>query len=165
MRKGAKMNYTRNHDPNFYEEYQAIANCGSFAFQVEEWYAPDDYFEDDNGICIEAWIEEGLEEGCSEYDLADGLAEILANYILLDFEDVRYLMWPSELQENEELIAFRTFVDDSCNWDFHFKVYRNGLWQEKCGSDPVRFCDEWDWNNGLLDYISCTFYFARKLES
>ena len=159
------MNYTRNSNPNFYEEHQSVANCGSFAFQIEEWYSPEIYFDEDQDMCVEDWIEQGFESGCDEYDLSDGFAEILANYVLKDFEDVRYLLWPEELESNEELIAFRTFVDMDCNWDFHFKVYRNGFWQEKCGSDPVRFCEEDDWNNGLTEYISCTFYFARKLEN
>ena len=66
---------------------------------------------------------------------------------------------------DEELIAFRAFVNEDCNWDFHFKVLRNGLWQEKCGSDPVRFCEEDDWHNGLVEYISYTSYFAKKLAS
>lgn len=165
MRKGDYMNYTRNHNPNFYEENRSVANCGSFAFQVEEWYSPDECFEDDQGIYVEEWIEQGFASGSDKFDLADNFAEILASYILNDFEDVRYLFWPSEVQDDEELIAFRTFIDEDGNWDFHFKVYRNGLWQEKCGSDPVRFCDEWDWNNGLTEYISYTLYFARKLEN
>lgn len=159
------MNYTRNHNPNYYEECQHYANCGSFAFQIEEWYSPDEYFEDNEGICVENWICEGLESGCDEFDLSDGLAEILTNYILNDFDDVRYMWSPAELQDNEELIAFRTFVDSDYNWDFHFKVFRDGRWQEKCGSDPIRFCDEWDWNNGALEYISSTYYFARNLAS
>lgn len=158
------MNYTRNHNPNYYEENQGCSNCGSFAFQIEEWYSPDEYFEENEGICIEEWIQEGFDNGYDEYDLSDWLAEILTSYILSDFNDIHNIWGPGQVDNNEELIAFRTFVNIEGNWDFHFKVYRDGLWQEKCGSDPVRFCDEWDWNNGLLDYISHTVYFARKLE-
>ena len=157
------MDYTRNYNPNYYEENQHYANCGSFVFQIEEWYSPDEYFENNFGQCIGEWIEQGLEDGCDEWDLSDGLAEIFIDYILMDFDDVRYMWSPAELQDDEELIAFRTYVCDDCNWDFHFKVFRDGHWQEKCGGDPVRFCDEWDWHNGLVDYISSTFYFARKV--
>lgn len=159
------MNYTQNHDPNYYEKHQGSSNCGSFAFQIEEWYSPDEYFEDIQGQSIEEWIERGLEVGYDEWELSDLLADLLSDYVLMDFEDVRYLWSPAEVQDNEELIAFRAFVSDDCNWDFHFKVLRDGLWQEKCGSDPVRFCSEDDWHNGLMDYNSYTVYFARKLAS
>ena len=165
MRKGAKMNYTRNHNPHYYEECQDFANCGSFAFNIEEWYSPDDYFEDDMGETVEQWIDHCIWNGWDEYDMSDEFAGILVNYILNDFDDVRYLVWEGEIQPDEELIAFRTFVDTEGNWDFHFKVFRDGLWLEKCGSDPLRFCEESDWNNGILEYISQTVYFARKLES
>ena len=159
------MNYTPNHNPKFYDENPKRANCGSFAFNIEEWYCPDVYFEHDIGIDIDSWIEQGFATGADEWELADDLASILSKYILSDFKDVRLLYNPSYIQPGEELIAFRTFVDEDFNWDFHFKVLRNGLWQEKCGSDPVRFCEEDDWHNGLLDYISYTFYFAKKLAS
>lgn len=159
------MDYTRNYDPHYYEEHQGCSNCGSFAFQVEEWYSPDEYFEDNEGVCIEAWIEHGFEFGWNSFDLSDELAGILISYVLDDFEDVRYLINPADIEADEELVAFRTFVDEDTNWDFHFKVLRDGLWQEKCGSDPVRFCEEDDWHNGLMEYISETSYFARKIAS
>ena len=95
--------------------------------------------------------------------MSDEFAGILVNYILNDFDDVRYIVQISELEQNEELIAFRTFVTTDGNWDFHFKVLRNGMWLEKCGSDPTRFCEKDDWHNGLMEYISYTSYFARKL--
>lgn len=159
------MNYTQNHDPNYYEKHQDSSNCGSFAFQIEEWYSPDEYFEDIQGQSIEEWIERGLEVGYDEWELSDLLADLLSDYVLMDFEDVHYLWSPAEVQDNEELIAFRAFVSDDCNWDFHFKVFRDGIWQEKCGSDPVRFCSEDDWHNGIMDYNSYTVYFAKKLAS
>ena len=157
------MEYTRNYNPNFYEEKQRSANCGSFAFQIKEWYSPDKYFEDDCWQTVEEWIEEGFEFGHDEFDLSETLANIFIDYVLADFEDVRYLWSPDDVRSDEELIAFRTFVDSDCNWDFHFKVFRDGRWQEKCGGNPVRFCDEWDWHNGILNYISSTFYLARKV--
>ena len=165
MRKGAKMNYTQNHDPNYYEENRNISNCGSFAFQIKEWYSPDGEFENEMGYDIDEWVEQGIHEGFDEWEMSDGLANALTEYILSDFDDVRYLINPSDVQPDEELIAFRTFVTNDFNWDFHFKVLRNGLWQEKCGSDPVRFCEEDDWHNGLMEYISYTSYFAKKLAS
>ena len=122
------MTYTRNHDPNYFEECQSFANCGSFAFIVEEWYSPDEYFEDDMGQTIEQWIDRCVWNGWDVYDMSNEFAGILVNYILNDFDDVRYLIWEGEIQPDEELIAVRTFVDTEGDWDFHFKVFRDGLW-------------------------------------
>lgn len=158
MRKGAKMNYTKNNDPNYYEKHQGSSNCGSFAFQIEEWYSPDEGFD------VEEWIDCGYNGGWDDYELADSFVEQLIPVILDDFDNVRFIFSKAELESNEELIAFRTWVEEG-NWDFHFKVLRDGLWQEKCGSDPVRFCSEDDWHNGIMDYNSYTVYFARKLAS
>ncbi len=152
------MNYTKNYNPHYYDENQRWSNCGSFAFQIEEWYSPSEDFD------VEEWIEEGYKCGCDDYDLADSFVEQLVPIILNDFDDVRFIVNEDELKSDEELIAFRTWVEEG-NWDFHFKVLRDGLWQEKCGSDPVRFCSEDDWHNGLMDYNSYTVYFARKLAS
>ena len=127
------MNYTQNHDPNYYEKHQGSSNCGSFAFQIKEWYSPDEEFENEMGYDIDEWVEQGIKNGWDEWDMSDWLANTLVEYILSE--------------------------------DFHFKVLRNGLWQEKCGSDPVRFCEEDDWHNGLVEYISYTSYFAKKLAS
>ena len=157
------MEYTKNTNPHYYEENQNCSNCGSFAFQIEEWYSPDEYFEEDMGVSVEEWIDNRIWNGWDEYDMSDEFAGILVNYILNDFDDVRYIVQISELEQNEELIAFRTFVTTDGNWDFHFKVLRNGMWLEKCGSDPTRFCEKDDWHNGLMEYISYTSYFARKL--
>ena len=159
------MEYTRNYNPNYYEECQHYANCGSFAFQIEEWYSPDEDFENNIGLTIDEWIEQGKDNGWDEYDMSDWFTEMLTDCILNDFEDVRCIDCASELEPNEELILFRTFIDYDNNWDFHFKVLRNGMWLEKCGGDPVRFCDKDDWHNGCMEYTSIIVYFARKLES
>ena len=159
------MEYTRNHNPNYFDECQRFANCGSFAFNIEEWYSPDEYFEEDTGYCVEEWIDHCVWNGWDEYDMSDAFADMLVKYILLDFDDVRTVSYAADVKSNEELIAFRTFVTCEGGWDFHFKVLRDGMWLEKCGVDPVRFCEKDDWHNGLMEYISTTIYFARKLES
>ena len=98
------MEYTKNTNPHYYEENQNCSNCGSFAFQIEEWSLLDEYFEEDMGVSVEEWIDNCIWNGCDE-----------------------------------------------------------GMWLEKCGSDPTRFCEKDDWHNGLMEYISYTSYFARKL--
>ncbi len=155
------MEYTRNSNPNFYKENQTMSNCGSFAFNIEEWYSPDTDFIDDYGD-IEEWISTNLQYS-DEWEVSDLFAHMLAEYILRDFSDVRYLICADEIEPNEELIAFRTFVNEDEMWDFHFKVFRNGEWQEKCGSGPVKFCEEDEWQTGVNSYISETLYFAKLI--
>ena len=38
------MLFSPNHDPNYFEEHSFLTNCGSFAFNIQEWYSPDDRF-------------------------------------------------------------------------------------------------------------------------
>ena len=42
------MLFSPNHDPNYFEEHSFLTNCGSFAFNVQEWYSPDDSFDEDD---------------------------------------------------------------------------------------------------------------------
>ena len=156
------MKYTRNSDPNFYETH--LTNCGSFALSIEEWYSPDetlsekfdgldDYFIDVEDMC-----------GGDVMDMSEVFATDLAEVILDDFTDLEYLPY-IEVEEVEGLIAFRAFFDGSDWWDFHFKVFRDGRWQEKNGRDPVHDCELEDWTYGPLDYVSRTFYFLPKQAS
>ena len=59
------MDYKRNSDPAYYDEYSNYANCGSFALNLQGWYDPEIYFEDIHGY-IGAWMEETECEGWSD---------------------------------------------------------------------------------------------------
>jgi len=159
------MGYTRNYNPNYFEECEGSTNCGSFAFNIEEWYSPDKYFEEDFYCCVDEWIDHCIRNGWDEQGISNAFVDILVKYILLDFDDIRIVSYAADVKSNEELIAFRTFVNSEGNWDFHFKVLRDYVWLEKCGSKPVRFCEKDDWHNGFIEYNSPTVYFARKLEN
>ena len=70
-----------------------------------------------------------------------------------------------EPKQNEELISFATFAyyseeEGDSNYDFHFKVFRDGKWMEKNGWGPVHECSEWDWG----DYISDVYYLIHKIK-
>jgi hypothetical protein len=161
------MEYTKNTNPHYYEENEAYSNCGSFAFNVEEWYDPESDFEIDVGY-VGDWIVEMVDNGFSCDEVADIYAEKLAESVLNDFfGEVREILFPWQVKDNEELIAFRGYCryetneDSYPDYDFHFKVFRNGIWQEKCGRHPVKFCTEDDWTYMTRTYNSYTIYFAH----
>ena len=154
------MKYTRNYNPDFYTIYSDETNCGSFALNIEEWYSPDDIFMGRDAI--ESWIMDRCNEGLSEEESSDLYAQIVLKQIFEDFPDVRSV-YPWEVEDDEELIAFRAFVDYTCDWDFHFKVLRDGRWQEKCGDSEVRDCKEYDWDYNYFSYTSETYYLAKKI--
>lgn len=163
------MEYTKNTNPNFYEENECSSNCGSFAFNVEEWYDPEQDFILDVGY-IDEWMIEMVESGYNCDEVADMYAESLAESVMRDFEgEVREVFYPAEVEPNEELIAFRGYCryesgeDWVPDYDFHFKVLRDGIWQEKCGHYPVKFCTEDDWTYMTRTYNSETIYFAHQI--
>ena len=160
------MYYTRNSNLNYYIEHCEQANCGSFALRINEWYDLDTPFENHVGMSIESWIKQGAcEDNLSDNEMSDLYAAILVGRILDDFEEeVRLLNSSSEVKSDEELVAFRAYIhyyddEDWKDWDYHFKVYRDGEWQEKNGDCEVHSCEEDDWG----DYISDTYYFAKIL--
>lgn len=161
------MEYTKNTDPHYFETNQDASNCGSFAFNIEEWYAPEEDFLDSVGYMTD-WIIDMLDNDYSIDELADIYTEALVTRILSDFgSDIRPVDLYDEIDSDEELVALRGWCyfddDDWAEWDFHFKVLRDGLWQEKCGSGPVRFCLEDEWSYGFRTYNSETFYFAHRV--
>lgn len=161
------MEYTKNLNPAYFEEFPTEANCGSFAFNIEEWYNPEKHFIASVGN-IDKWIQEMYESGYSLDELANIYVEDLVGQVLEDFHlEIRLITRFSEVQSNEEVIALRAWCyyseDDWSDWDFHFKVLRDGIWQEKCGCESVRFCLRDEWSYGTRTYNSETVYFAHRV--
>ena len=153
--------YTRNSDPQYYATHHT--NCGSFALSIKEWDSPDAVFINEYGE-VEEWIDELYKMGLNDFDISDEFSWRLVDIILDDFHDLMYRSYcdPSELKPGEELIAFRTVCEDNGLWDFHFKVFRDGHWQEKMGDEEIQNCSINDWSNGFFSYISTTHYFIKK---
>ena len=158
------MNYTRNSDPTYYESNCSHTNCGSYALRLKEWYDPEDYFEKKLGF-INVWIEDQSAAGYSDEEISDMYSEILVEGMLKEFEgELRICDGAPPKSDKEELIAFSTwcyndFEHDYTDYDFHFKVYRDGKWSEKCGNTKVRDCTKEDW--GM--YISPPIYMYHKI--
>lgn len=159
------MNYTRNSDIKYYEENPYATNCGSYALRLNEWYELDYLFEDVMGEYIDEWIIRKNEEGWSDFEISCEYENILVDCMLNEFEDELELACFSEppKSDNVELIAFNTFCyyndNGSVDFDYHFKVFRDGVWKEKCGTGPVVECGEDDWG----DYIADTIYMYHKI--
>ena len=160
------VNYKRNSDPNYYKDYSFKANCGSYAFNLQGWYDPEAYIEKKFDCEIYDFISDLCYEGYTEEDAADIYAEELVEGMINEFDkELREIYYVDEtIEQNEELVAFRTFthfgVEDDVYFDFHFQVFRNGKWMEKCGREPVKECDE---ENRWGRYSSKIYYFAHKV--
>lgn len=167
----------RNKDNTEYKDY----NCGGYALRTFSWYHPYKFF---------AWdyIEELLKRGYDRDEIVDKILEFSCGNMQEDFGDKMRLIdytdhnrgkaveekLLKQLQENEELIAFRIGleIDDTCDYedqpvvedyDFHYRVYRDGCWKEKIGNGEIDNCDftedAWD---GYCIYDSPIYYFAMK---
>lgn len=156
--------YTKNNDPNYFDEYPDEGNCGSFALNVREWYVSDRDF--DNTTIADDMLSYGEDID----DVLEYLTERNVAQILEDFEDeIRLVFSEDEVEDNEELIAFRLGVFEYCeeiDTDFHFKVKRNGCWMEKRGSTEVRFCElEEDdiWISSTAQYNGPLVFLAKTI--
>lgn len=159
------MDYTHNSDLTYYEKYPARANCGSFALQLKEWYSPDEALEDSEGD-IYWWVLDKADEGWTEIDTSNLYLDIIMKQIMVDFaNEIEICDGAPPYTKDKELIALRTFCiwNEDQSWsdyDFHFKVFRDGCWQQKNGTKPVEFCTLEDWQ----DYISDTIYFYHIIK-
>lgn len=162
--------FTSNHNPHYYEENEMFTNCGSYAFNIKEWYGPDDRFnEDDIELGNRLYKEDLLD--------ADDILELLydrdVNQILEDFDVKQVFNKNIPLKQNEELIAFRMCVnpyapteEEPLFIDYHFRVKRNGIWSEKNGSHEIKKIDNyseepWEFSEELV-YTGPIAYFVRK---
>lgn len=160
------MKFEINRDPDYFKKYSIFTNCGSFAFNIQDWYSPDEEYDlDDLELAYELLDVKKMDE----VDVIDILFERNVEQILHDFElkvtqDMDY-----PLKEDEELIAFRmcvNFYDEELVVDYHFRVKRKGQWMEKCGCGPVReipnYSEEsWKISEELI-YWGPIAYFIKK---
>lgn len=171
-------NGVRNIDNTEYKDY----NCGGYALKTFSWYHPYKFF---------AWeyIEKLLDDGYDCNEIVDRILQLSCDNMLEDFgSKIRLIDYTdhdrgdaiekkllAQLHTNEELIAFRIGleIDDTRmyedeavveDYDFHYRVYRNGCWQEKIGNGMIGYCDFtediWD---GYCTYDSPIYYFAMKV--
>lgn len=161
------MRFETNRDPNYFQDNRYHTNCGSFAFNICDWYGPDGSFdEDDTTLAVELADEYDM----SDIDILETLFERNVEQIHLDF-DVIDVDKDYKPKEGEDLVAFRmcvnrTFYDDELIVDYHFRVKRNGKWLEKCGSGPVKEVVNYNEEPWLISeeliYWGPIAYFVKK---
>ena len=154
------MEYTRNSDPDYYNNNRHRANCGSYALRLREWYDPEDFLEQVEESYVDEWIECMAMNGYDNDEITNYYIDILVDGILQEFDgELELCDGRPPTTSNKELIAFNGFCycdDDYCiDYDFHFKVFRDGQWSEKPGCEPVKFCelDEWGRYTGKPVYM------------
>lgn len=158
------MNYTRNSDLNYYNVEPFLTNCGSYALRLNEWYDPIDDIERITGD-IFGWIKE-MAFNYTDEEISIIYEEIMIDHMLKEFVDELEVcdgLLPDT--DDVELIAFNAYCiyDEENDWidyDFHFKVFRDNVWQEKCGTSDVFNCSLEDWG----DYIGKTFFLYHKIK-
>ena len=160
------MYYTKNSDLNYYETHQWESNCGSYALRLNEWYDPEAYFEIKVG-CIDDWAKELGSNGYENFEVSTMYGEELIKGMLEEFNgELEICNGTIPEDPKVELIAFSTL----CNWrddfetvdiDFHFKVFRNGKWMEKCVTSEVREFDEFEWG----PYNEDVTYFYHRINN
>lgn len=152
----------RNYDPHFWEHQQPNANCGSFAFNVQNWFVP---FEDE--IDGDTLISDMIEEGYDENDIMDAL--------LAESARAMESMMPDNLKQiksyeinalapDTTIVAYRLGLSISdCggyDFDYHFKVRLNGEWWEKNGGYKAHPCElqdnePWECSWNYLAQFNC----------
>ena len=169
------MEYNKGLD--FWNEEHKNCNCGSYAFNLNEWYNPGcmcgryNNFDDDVLYLLDCWHEGGADDD----DLANDLASFYLDKIKNDFGDEVRIVFESKLptlvNEGEEVIAFRAgayawegYNCSSFDYDFHFKVLRNGHWFEKCGGGLVQETNLDEWTTSIY-YNSETFFIIHRLQN
>lgn len=161
---------------NFWESGIPWLNCGSFALGVDEWFTP---YEDRMGVGenklfynIEDEISYRLAEGLSLEETYEALLDEDSHEILNKCPWCRLVSTVEAKKHTTNIVAYRLaiVVDDDgevLDYDFHFRLLKDGVWCEKCGGRPTRECREQDWNifekpwdtNSNIIYDSPIVYF------
>lgn len=130
-------------------------NCGGYALRTFSWYCP-------NSCSLIDKIEELLGEGFDFSEIKDIMTEWMVKSMLSDFGDTLSVIDEKEVpkamkESDREVVAFRFGIecDDEDDWfdsiskgytpdyetlatDFHFCVFRDGEWMEKCGDSVIQ---------------------------
>lgn len=171
--------YQKNKDPSFWDVQHYSCNCGSFALNLTNWFYP--YEEEDDSNRIEEVIFL-VNNNTPKEEILDLFLDLDTNYLLDNFKNDLVLIKEEDIQNlpaATEIIAFRIAIhypedcapnslsSDDVDMDFHFKVRRNGKWQEKIGGCEIRECKlqedkMWSLRYNRNYYNSKIKYFIKK---
>ena len=139
-------------------------NCGGYAFETYNWVelfdgadTVEDVVEAIGEDCQDKFLYNEIMMAMEECDYSNPyLLEYFIYQILNAFPDIRLINNFEELEPDEYGIAFRT-----CEDDFHFCKYKDGVFSHKPGSWAVEEIEEEEdaWEDR---YYSNIYRFARK---
>ena len=158
---------TRNQD----NTYQTNYNCGGYALRTFSWFYPADEDMDWNWSVREDHIDDYIEDGYDDEDVAMMILDEDVDYMLEHIKTLSlYEEDPKKYEPRlgEELIAYCIYVDSyNEDNDFHFKVLRDGKWMEKNGGGPIQeTLPPWEirsWHYTGRVYDSEVVYFINKV--
>ena len=146
-------------------------NCGGYALRTFSWYTPYTKFEDELD-----YLEDLYNKIDDSIEVENIMLKRWTDFMLKEMSDLRIIHSFSELNSNEELIAFRgsfifnRYITDNDIWkadvdfDFHFRVFRDGHWMEKNGYTAIKECENnEDWDYWDYCYDSDIIYFAKQV--
>lgn len=113
-------------------------NCGGYALGIYSWYRPYDV-----GVADE--IANALELDENIDDIIHDLFISTRDHILVEFPNLR-LIKKEDIDKYDSVIAYRVGISqystyDHVDWDFHFRLYKDGKWTEKAGGLPISECE------------------------
>lgn len=176
---------TRNEKNTAEIEY----NCGGYALKTFSWFYP---YDTGGEYCEILNMPENktlygrtdyiiylLEQGYKKDEIQNILLKNDKKFMLSLFHDsLRELESPRETLDDEELIAYRIclnieninheeYDEDSIYEDFHFLVFRDGVWKHKPGSREIEIFNGnlyKPWYSSLdLIYDGPIIFFAKKV--
>ena len=162
------MEFTQNTiGDKWYKIHTEMTNCGSYAFNILEWYSPWPKRES-----AETFIDRKLNSDYSNLpQLVEQIMEMCTERILQDFasKNIVKISDPRQVHQDQDVVAFRIAAvpgdkDNFTETDFHFRVCRDGRWTEKVGSKEIRECgfseDNWPFTHDI-EYDSPIIYFVK----
>lgn len=145
-------------------------NCGGFALKTYSWYRP---YHCTSSELIDM-INYYFEMYHSFKIVYNKLMDYFEECMFEDFEDLISITEEEAYNTDEEVIAFRIFIDaEYCDrskyfelfdWDFHYAIKKNGRIFNKHGDDVIEeveyFSEAWYCEDS--NYDSETRYYIRK---
>lgn len=165
------MTYEIKKNYNYSEEELKLFNCMGYAFGVELMMNP----------AATLYVLEWMDEIYNIFntnslevpdEISDWVADDCEDCLCDCYPGLELIKNPESVPEDKELISFKFAVNSLTNpsdYNFHFKVRRNGTWSEKLGDEEIRECellpdeswDSRDFQNGVWSSVR---YFAWKEE-
>lgn len=169
---------------NIYNTDSLSYNCGGYALHTYAWYQPYDSVRYDVSTLLAELYRKNVigcyDENGDDEDAAEYLVDLFDTYNQDEFKDLHPVCVGYIPSPDEEIICFRAgveifppYCEEDCvgfDVDFHYLLYRDGVWSSKCGGDPIEYYPEYTldqeddlWNEEFYFYNSTSRWYVRKI--